>query len=77
VSSKYEGGLVIVQREDEGDNTCVEWRKVFRNGRGKGPSCIRQSFDSLVEVGRQEQYLGSLREGLGVESMIGDRRSKD
>jgi hypothetical protein len=54
-----------------------KWRKVFRNGRGKGPSCIRQSFDSLVEVGRQEQYLGSLREGLGVESMIGDRRNKD
>ena len=24
MSSKYEGGLVIVQREDEGDNTCVE-----------------------------------------------------
>jgi hypothetical protein len=65
VSSEDEGGLVIVQREDEGDNTSFENdASPSETVEQKARAPFAKSLDSLREIG---QYLGSLREGLGVK----------
>ena len=71
MSSKYEGGLVMVQREDEGDNTCVEMAQGLQKRSRKRPELHSPKLRQPGGSRPQEQYLGSLREGLGVESMIG------
>jgi len=52
-SEQDEGGLVIVRRKDEGDNTSIE-------NDARPSETVEQKPDSLREV-------GSLREGPGVE----------